>query len=165
MFAGYEEKFDWQSHAGFANDSYDKSGMAVDRLNVAQRSAAMSKIARKNTRPELVVRRAAHALGLRFRLHRRDLPGTPDLVFPRLRKALFVHGCFWHRHEGCRLAYNPRSNREFWEAKFARNVARDARVLTELREAGWDAEVIWECETRQPDMLPSKLKALIGGRA
>lgn len=134
----------------------------MDILTSEKRSALMSRIGGRNTRPELVVRRAAHALGLRFRLHRRDLPGSPDLVFPRRRRALFVHGCFWHRHEGCRLSYTPRSNVEFWEAKFRRNVERDARVMEELRASGWQPDVIWECETRRPATIPDRICEIIG---
>jgi DNA mismatch endonuclease, patch repair protein len=109
----------------------------------------MSGIRGRDTGPELAVRRAAHRLGYRFRLHRRDLPGTPDLTFPRLAKVLFVHGCFWHRHEGCRLAYEPKSNGEFWRRKFAGNVARDTRTAAELRDRGWEVLTVWECEVRE----------------
>lgn len=125
----------------------------VDTLTPEARSLNMAKIRGKDTGPELLVRRAAHALGLRFRLHRRDLPGTPDLVFPGRRIALFVHGCFWHRHPGCRFAYTPKSRIEFWQAKFDANVARDARKLAELSDAGWTVVTIWECETRDQDRL------------
>lgn len=125
----------------------------TDRLSPAERSRNMSRIRDKHTGPEMRVRRAAHALGLRFRLHRRDLPGTPDLVFPKLRVALFVNGCFWHRHEGCAKAYSPKSNEDFWRAKFAANVERDARKAAALEAAGWTPVVIWECETGEPDAL------------
>lgn len=125
----------------------------TDIMTPARRSEIMSRVRAKNTKPEIAVRRAAHALGLRFRLHRRDLPGTPDLVFPRLRVALFVHGCFWHRHEGCAKASTPSSRVEFWSEKLAGNVARDTRKQVALLEAGWRPVVIWECETRKPDEL------------
>lgn len=125
----------------------------VDRLTPERRSYLMSRVKGKNTTPELRVRRLAHALGYRFRLHRRDLPGKPDLVFPRLRKVILVHGCFWHRHAGCRLATRPKSNTEFWDSKFKRNVDRDRRVEAELRKIGWNVLVVWECETRNPDFL------------
>ena len=125
----------------------------TDIMTPARRSEIMSRVRAKNTKPEIAVRRAAHALGLRFRLHRRDLPGTPDLVFPRLRVAVFVHGCFWHRHEGCAKASTPTSRTEFWTEKLAGNVARDARKQTALLDAGWQPVVIWECETRKPDEL------------
>lgn len=137
----------------------------MDILTSAQRSAHMARIRGRDTKPEMVVRRAAHALGLRFRLHRRDLPGSPDLVFPSRRCALFVHGCYWHRHPGCRLAYSPKSNIDFWQAKFDRNVARDAQVLIALQAAGWRADVIWECETRRPETIPDRLRALLGEQA
>lgn len=137
----------------------------MDILTSAQRSAHMARIRGSDTKPEMVVRRAAHALGLRFRLRRRDLPGSPDLVFPSRRRALFVHGCYWHRHPGCRLAYSPKSNIDFWQAKFDRNVARDEQVLTALQAAGWRADVIWECETRRPETIPDRLRALLGEQA
>ena len=101
----------------------------------AARSAIMKKVRQRDTKPEMVVRRAAHALGYRFRVQRRDLPGSPDLVFPGRRKAILVHGCFWHRHPGCRLASTPKNNSEFWTDKFARNVERDARKEREFAPA------------------------------
>ena len=125
----------------------------ADRLTPEARSRNMAKIRGRDTKPELRVRRVAHALGLRFRLQRRDLPGTPDLVFPGRRIALFVHGCFWHRHPGCRFAYTPKSRIAFWQAKFDGNVARDRRKEDDLRAAGWTPVVIWECETRDRDQL------------
>lgn len=111
------------------------------------RRALMGRVRAKNSRPEMAVRRAAHALGCRFRLHRRDLPGTPDLVFPRLKKAIFVHGCFWHRHPGCPRTTSPKTRATYWREKFQTNVARDAARLAELRELAWDVLVVWECET------------------
>src|SRR5690606_17349794 len=111
--------------------------------------------------PELRVRRVAHELGYRFRLHRRDLPGSPDLVFPRLRKAIFVHGCFWHRHPGCARATSPKTRAEYWQEKFLRNVARDAARLTELRELGWDVLVVWECETTNQRALAATLLSFL----
>lgn len=120
----------------------------VDRLTPERRSALMSRIRGKNTSPELRVRRAAHGLGFRFRLHGRDLPDKPDLVFPRMRKAIFVHGCFWHRHEGCSKATHSKSRTEYWENKFARNVERDRYVQATLKALGWDVLVVWECETK-----------------
>jgi len=108
----------------------------------------MSRVRGKNTKPEMQVRRIAYAMGLRFRLHRKDFPGTPDLIFPRRRIALFVHGCFWHRHPGCRKATPPSS--AFWADKFASNVKRDAQVSSDLRKLGWRVVRIWECETKDP---------------
>ena len=100
-------------------------------------------------------------LGYRYRLHRRDLPGSPDLVFPRLKIAAFVHGCFWHRHAGCKYSYNPKSNVEFWSRKFHNNVARDERVKGELERLGWQVIVIWECQTIDFNSLKMTLKAYL----
>lgn len=105
----------------------------------------MSGIRGKDTSPELAVRRALYAGGLRYRLHVKGVPGRPDIVLRRLRTAIFVHGCFWHRHPGCRFAYTPRSNTKFWKAKFAENVARDRRIQHELKRAGWKVIILWEC--------------------
>jgi DNA mismatch endonuclease (patch repair protein) len=122
----------------------------------------MGRIRGKNTKPELLVRSVAHRLGYRFRLHRRDLPGSPDLVFPSRRKVIFVHGCYWHRHPGCRFAYTPKSNVDFWLGKFQANQARDAVVLTKLKEAGWDPLVIWECESADPEKVAARLSDHLG---
>lgn len=115
-----------------------------------QRSALMSRIRAKDTRPELAVRRLAHKLGFRFRLHRRDLPGTPDLVFSRMKKAILVHGCFWHHHQdpSCRNAVLPKTRQDWWRAKLLANVARDARSMEQLLSEGWTVLVLWECEIR-----------------
>ncbi|MCJ2069321.1 very short patch repair endonuclease [Methylobacterium sp. J-030] len=134
----------------------------MDRLSPTDRSRLMGNVRGKDTTPEMRVRKLAHALGYRFRLHRRDLRGSPDLVFPSRRKAIFVHGCFWHRHPGCRKASTPKTRIEFWQAKFARNVERDARNERELRAAGWDVLTIWECETRDPEILSSTLRTFLG---
>lgn len=117
----------------------------ADVVDRATRSRMMSGIRGKNTRPEIAVRKGLHRLGLRFRLHAR-LPGRPDLVFPRHRTAVFVHGCFWHRHAGCRFATTPATNAEFWQAKFANNVERDLRKIGELEHLGWRVIVVWACE-------------------
>jgi DNA mismatch endonuclease (patch repair protein) len=122
----------------------------VDRLPAERRSWLMSRVKSKNTSPELRVRRVAHSLGLRFRLHREDLPGRPDLVFPRHKVAVFVHGCFWHRHPGCRKASMPKSRTEYWQRKFDANVSRDATAERELPRLGWRVLIFWECETRDP---------------
>ena len=119
----------------------------MDHLTADARSVLMARIGGKDTKPELVVRRIANAMEYRFRLHRRDLPGTPDLVFQGRRKVIFVHGCFWHRHPGCPKTTTPRTRRAFWEAKFAANVARDARTETAVLDAGWRFLVVWECQT------------------
>lgn len=112
----------------------------------------MSRVRGKDTTPELRVRRAAHSVGLRFRLHRKDLPGSPDMVFPRHKVAMFVHGCFWHRHPGCTKASNPKTRAEFWQDKFRSNVTRDERVAAELEKLGWRVVTIWECETKSADL-------------
>jgi DNA mismatch endonuclease (patch repair protein) len=126
--------------------------------------ARMAKIRKRDTKPELVVRRCAHRLGYRFRLHRADLPGTPDLVFPALRKIILVNGCFWHQHT-CRLGCkSPRTRQEYWLPKLARNVARDRLVRTELQRRGWSVLVVWECETRDHEALATHLHAFLGDR-
>ncbi len=124
----------------------------TDIVDPATRSKIMASIRGKNTKPELQVRRGLHQLGVRFRLHRRDLPGSPDLVFPKYRVALFVHGCFWHRHDSCRLAYTPSANGQEWGEKFKANVARDRRQIALLQETGWRVFVIWECALRANDL-------------
>jgi DNA mismatch endonuclease (patch repair protein) len=134
----------------------------VDRLTSERRSALMKSVRQKNTTPERAVRSALHALGYRFRLHRKDLPGTPDIVLPRYKVAIFVHGCFWHRHEGCHFATTPSSNEGYWLPKFASNVARDIRKETALTEAGWRVLTVWECETKSPAALAQRLQELIG---
>jgi DNA mismatch endonuclease (patch repair protein) len=107
----------------------------------------MARVKDKHSKPEMAVRRIAHRLGYRFRLHRDELPGTPDLVFPRLRKAIFVHGCFWHRHIGCYRTTSPKTRSQYWADKFETNIKRDKAKERALRALGWDVLVIWECET------------------
>jgi DNA mismatch endonuclease (patch repair protein) len=114
------------------------------------RRAIMAKVRRKNTEPELKVRSILHRLGFRYVLHDERLPGKPDLVFPSRRVAIFVHGCFWHRHSGCNRARLPVTRRDYWKQKFRRNVKRDRRALKELEEMGWRVLVIWECEVASP---------------
>ena len=135
----------------------------TDIVDAQRRSEMMAGIRGQNTAPELAVRRIAHRMGLRFRLHRNDLPGRPDLVFPRHRTAVFVHGCFWHRHEGCRRASTPKSRTVFWTTKFAANVERDARQQAALRTLGWRVLVIWQCETKDEVAVERRLAALMGG--
>lgn len=118
----------------------------VDFLSATERSERMSRIRSKDTQPELALRKALHKQGFRYRLHGAGLPGKPDLVFPRYKTVVFVHGCFWHRHEGCSIATTPKSNTQFWTDKFERNVARDIRSQAMLEELGWRVFVVWECE-------------------
>lgn len=121
----------------------------ADVVDAATRSRMMAGIGGKNTRPEVQLRKAMHAIGFRYQLHDRKLPGKPDLVFPRYRAAVFVHGCFWHRHEGCCYATMPATRPEFWAAKFEANVARDRRAEMALHEMGWHIATVWECELRK----------------
>lgn len=127
----------------------------------SKRSALMARVRQKDTGPELVVRRCLHRLGFRFRLHRRDLPGTPDIVFPGRKKAIFVHGCFWHRHEGCKKATTPKTRVAFWTEKFEANKERDRRKLLQLDARGWDCLVVWECETINHALLETKLRKFL----
>jgi len=117
----------------------------------------MARIRGKDTKPELIVRRLAHAAGYRYRLHRRDLPGCPDLVFPRYRKIIFVHGCFWHRHSCRKGRSTPRTRRRFWKKKFDENRERDRRNRRALRRQGWQVLVVWECQTKDPEKLLQRL--------
>ncbi|PSH56312.1 very short patch repair endonuclease [Phyllobacterium sophorae] len=117
----------------------------VDIVDTATRSRMMAGIRGRDTRPELALRHALHALGLRYRLHGRNLPGKPDLVFPKRRAVVFVHGCFWHRHQGCRFATTPATRPEFWSKKFEDNLQRDRRILTTLQQSDWRIAVVWEC--------------------
>ena len=134
-----------------------RNGTAVDTLTKEERSARMARIRGKDTKPEMLVRRALHRLGYRYRLHRKELPGRPDVVFPARKLVLFVHGCFWHAHPGCKIANMPKSRREYWNAKFARNKDRDERNATMLAQAGWRVMTIWECETKDMQSLERRL--------
>jgi len=161
-------------------DSYTKNGVAVirfssnpitpakfatDELATAEmlRLAQMARVRGKDTGPELTVRRLIHALGYRFRLHRRELPGSPDLVFPGRRKVIFVHGCFWHRHPdpGCKLARMPKSRQEFWGPKLGGNRARDERNEAALRAMGWGVLVVWECQPRDRTSLQNTIRTFL----
>lgn len=134
--------------------------MCADVFTPEKRSQVMAKIKGKNTKPELIVRSLCHRLGLRFRLHRKELPGKPDLVFSRYRVCLFVHGCFWHQHPGCKFAYQPKSRLEFWIPKLHRNVQRDHEAQLALSNSGWTVAVVWECETKCPTILESRIIAM-----
>lgn len=132
-----------------------------DRFSREQRRAVMARVRNRNTTPELVVRRLLHAMGYRFRLHRRDLPGSPDIVLPKYHTAIFVHGCFWHGHPGCPRAARPTTNVEFWNRKLDTNLRRDAQVREDLERLGWQVVVVWECETRDLDALRSRFVDLV----
>jgi DNA mismatch endonuclease (patch repair protein) len=138
----------------------------ADIVDGKTRSRMMSGIRGRDTKPEMVVRRALFAAGFRFRLHRRDLPGVPDVVLPGRRVAVFVHGCFWHRHGGCRYAKLPSTRQEFWKAKLEGNAARDACATDALLAAGWRVLVVWECAVRDRETLsalPETLSLWING--
>lgn len=136
----------------------------MDKLTPERRSANMRKIGSSGTKPELIVRRLAHKLGYRFRLHRRDLPGRPDLVFGPRKRVIFVHGCFWHGHDrvGCLDARLPKSNTSYWSQKLSGNKARDLRNADALEAAGWKVLAIWDCETHDVAVLAERLRAFLG---
>ena len=133
----------------------------MDSLTPEHRSWNMSRIRSGNTKPERLVRSLLHRMGYRFRLHRKDLPGRPDIVLPGRRTVVLVHGCYWHRHPGCRFAYTPKSNLAFWQAKFNENVNRDQRQYGQLRELGWGVITVWECETKHLHTLAERLHSEI----
>jgi len=134
----------------------------TDVFSKDKRSAVMRRVKGRDTTPEMKVRRALTKLGARYRLHRKDLPGNPDIVMPGPRLALFVHGCFWHGHDCARGARVPKQNRDYWVAKVDRNRARDARHLDDLTAKGWRVETIWECELKDEAALNARLKTLLG---
>lgn len=121
----------------------------------------MSRIRSRDTEPERIVRSVLHRLGYRFRLHRRDLPGNPDIVLPRHRTVIFVHGCFWHRHAGCQYAYTPKSRIDFWKNKFRRNMKRDRIVRQEMKQFGMKVIIIWECQAKDLTRLAGRLRRLL----
>jgi len=122
-----------------------------------QRSRNMSAIKSKNTKPEIAVRKLLHSMGYRFRLHRKDLPGSPDIVLPKYKTVIFVHGCFWHRHENCKYASTPKTREEFWEAKFRENINRDKLNQENLSSKGWKIIIVWECEIKDKDFDLNRL--------
>lgn len=132
----------------------------TDIVDQQTRSRMMAGIRGKDTKPELALRRALHARGFRFRLHSKAVHGRPDLVLPKYRAVVFVHGCFWHRHEGCRYTTTPSTREEFWQAKFTANVARDAAVRGKLLKAGWRVATVWECGLRKPDQVAASINLL-----
>ena len=131
----------------------------ADIVTPEKRSLMMAGIKGKNTKPELVIRSGLHALGYRYRIHVKDLPGKPDLVFPKYKAVLFVHGCFWHGHDCPRGSRVPKANRDYWLAKVARNTARDQRNRTDLEAAGWQVETVWECQMKDRAALKARLAA------
>ncbi len=136
----------------------------TDKLSKEKRSWNMSRIKSSNTKPEMVVRSLLHAMGHRYRLHRKDLPGKPDIVLPKYKTVIFINGCFWHRHSGCNNATMPKTNTEFWEKKLLENVERDIKKQADLENLGWNVIVIWECETEKPSAeLSIILKEWISG--
>ena len=122
------------------------------------RSRNMSAIKSKNTKPEIIVRKLLHSMGYRFRLHKKDLPGSPDIVLPKYKTVIFVHGCFWHRHNNCKFATTPKTRTEFWENKFKENIERDIKNQNKLKNLGWKSRIIWECEIKDKDAINQKLK-------
>jgi DNA mismatch endonuclease (patch repair protein) len=152
--------------AGHPRESGDDrvSGVRMtDVFDSAKRSAVMRRVKGRNTTPEMTVRRALTKLGARYRLHRKDLPGSPDVVMPGRRLALFVHGCFWHGHDCARGARVPKQNRDYWQAKVARNRARDASAREALADLGWRVETLWECELKDAEALEARLRGLLAG--
>ncbi len=133
----------------------------VDRTSRQHRSWNMSRIRGSNTKPEKAVRSLLHHMGYRFRLHRRNLPGTPDLILPKYQTVIFVHGCFWHRHKNCQYAYTPKSRINFWDAKFKENMTRDRCVQRQLRKEGWRIITVWECQIKNSDRLAKRLGRLL----
>jgi len=136
----------------------------ADTFTAEQRRLVMSHVKGRDTKPEVKVRKLLHGLGYRFRLHRKDLPGRPDIVLPRYRSVVLIHGCFWHGHPGCPRSARPTTNIEFWNRKIDGNMARDQAAYAELARLGWAVLVVWECETRDPDALRERLTCFLGRR-
>jgi DNA mismatch endonuclease (patch repair protein) len=136
----------------------------MDTLSRSERSERMAQIRGRDTKPELLVRRLVHRCGFRYRLHRRTLPGKPDLVFASRKKVIFVHGCFWHRHPGCALARLPKSRIEFWVPKLTENRKRDLRNIRSLSRLGWKTHVVWECELHDTSRLEQKIRRFLDAK-
>lgn len=136
----------------------------ADKISKERRSRNMAAIRSKHMKPEMIVRSLAHRLRYRFRLHRPDLPGSPDLVFPRMNKVIFVHGCFWHQHSKCREGRLPKSRPEYWIPKLTRNVARDEEHQVHLKKLGWKVLTIWECEVEDTERTKIRLRKFLGQR-
>ncbi|MCA9774541.1 MAG: DNA mismatch endonuclease Vsr [Myxococcales bacterium] len=136
----------------------------LDPLTREERSERMGRVRAKDTGPEMAVRRLVFSMGYRYRLHSKRLPGRPDLVFPKFHKVIFVHGCFWHRHEGCARTRVPKTRRDFWFRKFKENRARDRKHQAALVALGWEYAVIWECEAARPDVVEKRVRRFLEGR-
>jgi DNA mismatch endonuclease (patch repair protein) len=132
-----------------------------DLVSASVRSRIMSSVKQRHTKPEMVVRSLLHRLGYRFRLHQKDLPGSPDIVLAKYRTAIFVHGCFWHQHENCGKSRRPSSNQEYWNKKLDENISRDKRKEDELSQLGWRVAIVWQCETTNIESLSENLKNLL----
>ncbi len=139
----------------------ESKSLSKDHLSEERRSWNMSRIKGKNTSSELKVRKVLHAMGYRFRLHRKDLPGKPDIIIGKYKTVIFVHGCFWHRHKNCNYCTTPTGNRDFWLKKFEGNVLRDKKNQKKLRELGWKVFVVWQCETINPEKIEKKLSGFM----
>jgi DNA mismatch endonuclease (patch repair protein) len=133
----------------------------VDKFTPEERSRIMSRVKGRDTKPEKLVRSLLHGMGYRFRLHRRDLPGKPDIVLPKYKKAVFIHGCFWHGHRGCSRSARPTTNTEFWNKKIDSNIRRDAAAQKELTASGWKYLIVWQCETRDLHALSDRLRGFL----
>ncbi|WP_083415253.1 very short patch repair endonuclease [Massilia timonae] len=131
-------------------------------MNPEARSALMARIGSKNTKPELIVRKLVYSMGYRYRLHKKDLPGRPDIVFAARKKLIFIHGCFWHAHS-CKRGFKPKTNVEFWNAKLQRNIERDQETLSKLKSLGWQSLVIWECEIKDLTLVEKRVRSFIEG--
>ena len=135
----------------------------ADFVSKDKRSKIMRAIRQKDTKPEIIVRKALHKSGYRFRLHRKDLPGTPDIVLPKFRCVIMVHGCFWHQHSSCSASRIPQSNKDYWEGKLLRNIQRDRENRQALEQLGWTVHIIWECETSDIAMLTRRIMVMLKG--
>lgn len=133
----------------------------MDTLTAERRSWNMSRICGKDTKPELTVRSLLHGMGYRFRLNNTALPGKPDIILPRYKTVIFVHGCFWHRHKDCKYAYNPKSRTEFWQRKFEATIRRDELVAEQLRKLEWNQLILWECEIKNKETLKRKMRVFL----
>ncbi|CAN5309710.1 very short patch repair endonuclease [soil metagenome] len=139
------------------HDAKQPTGSSTDTLSPEERSERMGRVRNKDTKPEMKVRRLVHSMGYRYRLHSGGLPGRPDIVFPERRKIIFVHGCYWHRHEGCSRCRLPKSRLDFWAPKLEKNRLRDIENQVKLKELGWDVLVVWECEVEEAAGLPGRI--------